>query len=72
MLTAINPADGSIIHTYEEDSAREVADKVTAAHQAFLTWREMTFPQRVEKLRNAAQILTGNKEEYAALMATEI
>ena len=49
-----------------------MADKVNAAHQAFLAWRETTFPQRVEKLRNAARILTDHKEEYAALMATEM
>jgi len=72
MLTAINPANGSITRTYEEDSAAEVADKIEAAHRAFLGWRETTFPQRVEKLRNAAQILTGKKEEYAVLMATEM
>ncbi|MGD9299988.1 MAG: NAD-dependent succinate-semialdehyde dehydrogenase [Desulfobacterales bacterium] len=72
MLTTVNPANGNIIRTYEEHSTKEVADKVNAAHQAFLTWREMTFPQRVEKLRNAAQILTDKKEEYAALMAIEM
>jgi len=72
MLTAINPATGKIIQTYEEDGAQEVADKITAAHQAFLSWRETTFPQRVEKLRNASQILSNKKEEYAALMAREM
>jgi len=56
MLKAINPANGNIIHTYEEHSAAEVADKVNAAHQAFLTWRETTFSQRVKKLRNAARV----------------
>jgi len=44
-VTAINPANASIIRTYEENSAQEVADKVKAAHQAFLSGREMTFPQ---------------------------
>jgi succinate-semialdehyde dehydrogenase/glutarate-semialdehyde dehydrogenase len=72
MLTAINPANGSILRAYEEDDPAEVAAKLNAAHEAFLKWRETTFPQRVEKLRNAAQILTGKKEEYAVLMATEM
>lgn len=72
MLTAINPANSSIIQSYEEDSTAQVAEKIEAAQRAFLSWRETTFPQRVEKLRNAAQILTGNKEEYAALMAAEM
>lgn len=72
MLTAINPANGKIIHTYEEHSAQEVEDKVKTVDQAFLTWRETTFPQRVEKLRNASKILINKKEEYAALMAAEM
>jgi succinate-semialdehyde dehydrogenase / glutarate-semialdehyde dehydrogenase len=72
MLTAINPADGSILRAYEEDGAAEVAAKITAAHEAFLNWRETAFPQRVEKLRNAAKILKSRKEEYAVLMATEM
>ncbi len=72
MLTAVNPVNGNIIRTYEEHSTKQLADKVTAAHQAFLGWRATTFPQRVEKLRNAAQILTDKKEEYAELMATEM
>ena len=72
MLTAINPADGSILRAYEEDGAAEVAAKITAAHEAFLNWRETAFPQRVEKLRTAAKILKSRKEEYAVLMATEM
>ena len=72
MLTAVNPANGNIIRAYEENSAQEAEDKVNAAHQAFLTWREATFPQRVEKLRNAVRVLTDKKEESAALMATEM
>jgi len=72
MLTAVNPANGNIIRTYEEHSTAQMADKVNAAHQAFLTWRETTFPQRVEKLRNAARVLIDKKGEYAALMATEM
>ena len=72
MLKAINPSNGNIIRTYEEHSTAEVADKVNAAHQAFLAWREMIFPQQVEKLRNASRILINKKEEYAVLMATEM
>jgi succinate-semialdehyde dehydrogenase/glutarate-semialdehyde dehydrogenase len=32
----------------------------------------MIFPQQVENLRNASRILINKKEEYAALMATEM
>jgi len=72
MLTAVNPANGTIIRAFYENSAQEIEDKVSAAHRAFLTWRETTFPQRVEKLRNASKLLTIKKEEYAVLMATEM
>jgi succinate-semialdehyde dehydrogenase/glutarate-semialdehyde dehydrogenase len=72
MITAINPATGETIRTYEEDSTQRTAEKVTAAHQAFLAWRESIFPQRSENLRNASQILINRKDEYAGLMAREM
>ena len=72
MLTAVNPANGAIIRAFYENSIQEIEDKVNAVHQAFLTWRETTFPQRVEKLRNASRVLIDRKEEFAVLMATEM
>jgi succinate-semialdehyde dehydrogenase/glutarate-semialdehyde dehydrogenase len=45
---------------------------VNAANEAFLSWRETGFPQRVEKLRNTVRILTDQKVEYAVLMASEM
>jgi succinate-semialdehyde dehydrogenase/glutarate-semialdehyde dehydrogenase len=72
MLTATNPATGQLIQTYEENSGREISQKVEAAHQAFLTWRETTFSERVEKLRHASQILIDRKAIYADLMANEM
>ena len=72
MLTAVNPANGKLIRTYEETGEREIEEKVKAAHLAYTAWRETTFPQRVEKLRNASRILIDKKDEYAALMAAEM
>jgi succinate-semialdehyde dehydrogenase/glutarate-semialdehyde dehydrogenase len=72
MLRAINPANDKIIRTYTENSSQQIADKVAAAQQAFLSWRKMTFPQRLEKLRNASRILIDKKDQYAALMAGEM
>ncbi len=72
MLTAINPADGKKIRTYKENSEKEVDDKVKTAYKAYTEWRETTFPQRVERLRNAARVLVSRKDEYADLMAREM
>jgi len=72
MLTAINPANGKIIRTYEENSEEEIEDKVKAAHLAYTAWRKTTFHQRAEKLRNASKVLIDKKDEYAALMAKEM
>jgi succinate-semialdehyde dehydrogenase/glutarate-semialdehyde dehydrogenase len=72
MLTAINPANGEIICTYEENSEQEIEDKLTAARRAFSSWREAAISRRIEKLRNASKILIDNKEKYAALMAAEM
>ena len=56
MLTAVNPTNGQIIRTYKENSEQEIEEKVNAAQLAYMAWRKTTFPQRVEKLRNASRM----------------
>jgi succinate-semialdehyde dehydrogenase/glutarate-semialdehyde dehydrogenase len=72
MLASINPATGETIRNYEEDSEQGLAGKITAAHEAFLSWRETIFPRRFEYLRNVSQILINKRDQYAALMAWEM
>ncbi|MGA8180184.1 MAG: NAD-dependent succinate-semialdehyde dehydrogenase [Desulfobacterales bacterium] len=71
-LTAINPATGDTIKTYEQTPFDEAVKRIETAHQAFTAWKRTNFSQRAELMKKASQILTGNKEEYAKIMAMEM
>src|SRR2546425_620485 len=71
-MTAINPATGDIIKTYEEMTSAEVAHVITQAHETFLDWKQTTFAERARLMQRAAHILREKANEYAVLMAQEM
>jgi len=71
-LTAINPANGETIKTYEQTPFDKVINSIEGAHQAFKLWKETGFSKRAELMMRASQILIENKEEYAKIMALEM
>jgi succinate-semialdehyde dehydrogenase/glutarate-semialdehyde dehydrogenase len=71
-IQSINPATGEKIKDYAEMAPQEVKSIIEKAHQAFLDWRKTGFEQRARLMKKAAQILRGNAEAYAKLMAQEM
>lgn len=71
-IQSINPVNGQIIKTYQEDSAKEITGKIENAHKAWATWRKTSFAERASLLTNTAAILRARKAELAALMAMEM
>ena len=71
-LQSVNPRTGVLIREYPETSGDDVAKALSAAHQAFLSWREISFADRSLPLRRAAALLREGKEELAKLMALEM
>jgi len=71
-ITTVNPTTGETLRSYDEMSPEEVRDLLDAAHQAFLSWRRVSFEERAERLRAAARALRDKKDEYATLMAIEM
>ncbi|UCD37147.1 MAG: NAD-dependent succinate-semialdehyde dehydrogenase [Fidelibacterota bacterium] len=71
-ITAINPATGETMKTYQEMTTKEVRALIEAADQAFSTWRQTTFGHRTEHMRQAARILRDRNNEFAALMTLEM
>src|SRR6266581_4815133 len=71
-MTAINPATGDTIKTYEEMTSAEVAHVITQAHETFLDWKQTTFAERARLMQRAAHILREKANEYAVLMAQEM
>ena len=57
---------------YVAQGNREHVDSaVNAAHQAFLTWRDMSLSERSQLLLEAADVLQSKIEEYAVLLTKE-
>lgn len=71
-IQTINPANGKLIKTYPKMSIAEVDSIINATHSAFLQWRETSFSHRAQILKNAADLLAQNKQDYAELMTQEM
>jgi succinate-semialdehyde dehydrogenase/glutarate-semialdehyde dehydrogenase len=53
-FTAINPATGSEIASYDEMEPAEVARIIERANAAFLDWRKKSFSDRARPMKAAA------------------
>ncbi len=67
-----NPANGTLINTYEEMSAKEIEDIINKVHETFKEWHKTTFETRRMLMRKAAEILRNNSRDYAKLMTIEM
>ncbi|MFQ5637265.1 MAG: NAD-dependent succinate-semialdehyde dehydrogenase [bacterium] len=72
MMDVINPATGEKVRTYDEMTPEEVKTAIENAHNAFLVWRKISFAQRADLMKKAAQVLRNNEQEFAELMAVEM
>ncbi len=63
--TATSPADGSVLAVCAQATREDVDDAVTAAWEAFKTWKKTTPAQRAAILNKIADIIDANKEHLA-------
>jgi len=71
-LKSVNPFNGEVLKTYEEMTPEAVDAAIGAAHDAFKSWRETSFAQRADILRNAAKLLRERREALARIMTLEM
>ncbi|UCE08037.1 MAG: NAD-dependent succinate-semialdehyde dehydrogenase, partial [bacterium] len=71
-ITAINPATGKTIKTYDEMTPEEVKNIIEKTYDAFLSWRNTNFKQRSALMKKAAQVLRDDLEIHATLMTQEM
>jgi succinate-semialdehyde dehydrogenase/glutarate-semialdehyde dehydrogenase len=71
-IKAVNPITSETIKEYEEMTSEEVEGIIEKSHQAFLNWRRTSFAERAGLMKNAAQILRDNADEYLKLMVQEM
>ena len=70
-LTARSPIDGAALAKLRCDTTDTAANKIAAAHQAFLTWRNLPAPKRGELVRLLGEELRANKDALGQLVTIE-
>ncbi|RFA06844.1 succinate-semialdehyde dehydrogenase [Subtercola boreus] len=68
----INPYTNEVVATFPDATKEEVEAAITAAHEAFLSWRETAFSTRTAFLAKAAELLRADKRRYAELLTLEM
>jgi 1-pyrroline-5-carboxylate dehydrogenase len=68
-----SPIDRDIVVArFPVGTRQDVRDAIAAARAAFPAWRDLGWRQRLEILRNAADLISERQFEYAALMTFEV
>ncbi len=69
----INPANhDDIVGEFQQSNANDIDDAVSAASEAWKTWRLTPAPKRAEILYRCGEILLSRKEQYANDMTREM
>lgn len=66
-----SPIDGRLIASISLESADVVPAKVDAAHQAYLSWRNVPAPRRGELVRLFGEVLREYKTQLGELVSIE-
>ncbi|MBL8862966.1 MAG: aldehyde dehydrogenase family protein [Planctomycetes bacterium] len=72
LLASENPATGETLGRVRMATAADYDAVVTAAHAAFLRWRELPAPKRGEYVRRIGDRLRARKEELGRLVTLEV
>jgi succinate-semialdehyde dehydrogenase/glutarate-semialdehyde dehydrogenase len=71
-ILSINPVNGIIIKTYQEDSEELINQKIEKVHQSWLSYKETDFKSRARLLLQVSKLLIERKNSLAELMALEM
>jgi len=70
-VTSLNPARNQVIWQGKTASPAQVATAITSARNAFESWANIEFDQRIAVITKFAEQLTENKEALATTIALE-
>lgn len=71
LLDVVNPALGTALAKVPVSTAEDVGKSVDAAQAAFLEWRQVPAPERVQALFRLKELLEEHREELAVCITTE-
>ncbi|PTB93838.1 succinate-semialdehyde dehydrogenase [Marivirga lumbricoides] len=67
-----NPLTNVVEKTFEEESDKNIEDKLIKAELAYTKWKNTSFEERSKLMKKAAEVLKKNKEAYANIMTIEM
>jgi succinate-semialdehyde dehydrogenase/glutarate-semialdehyde dehydrogenase len=67
-----NPFSGKIIQTFEEETDRQVLEKIKLADSTYQRWKTTNFTHRKELMLKTAVLLRDRKARYGDLMTKEM
>jgi len=69
----ISPVDrGLVMARFQKGTSQDAEDAIAAARSAFPGWRDTPWQERVEKLRQAAELISDRLLDMAAIMSLEV
>lgn len=71
-ISSIDPATGKTTQTFEETTDAQIEDKLKLALRTFQTHKALSFAERAQHMRNAAELLDRDKRVYAQMMTEEM
>ncbi len=71
-IASINPATGEVLKTFSPLTDEQVLQKISAAHEAFLTYRKTAFSARTTWLLRLADLLHERAADYGKLITLEM
>ena len=72
MIQSINPTTQEIMKTYPTMTWEQVEEKIQKAQQAFLSWRDTSFDERTQLMKNLIHIMNTQLQELATLDTLEM
>lgn len=72
MIVSKNPYTGEEIKKFHELTSDEIDKALERAEERFHSWKNTSFEERSKLMRNAAEELKKNKEEYASDITNEM
>jgi succinate-semialdehyde dehydrogenase / glutarate-semialdehyde dehydrogenase len=71
-IASINPTTGETLKTFQELNQQELEEKLQLAAETFRSYRHTPITDRSRMMLHAAEILEGEKREFAKVMTTEM
>lgn len=67
-----NPYNNKVVKTFEEETDKQVLEKIELAESTYRDWKTTNFTHRKELMLKTAVLLRDRKEHYANLMTIEM